>query len=203
MGAKLLSILIPVYNQEELIVNAINSIPVRDDIEIIVVDDASTDNTVKNVLSLGRQITVITISKWKPTGFCRNLCLKAATGKFIMWLDSDDKLDTIKFIKFIDFLSKNINRDVIHIRIIDNNGKIFDGRKAWGTCTKISKLDIIRKYDIKFPEIVIAEDKSFWNSLKKHCVIATFYNEIFYYYNHPREGSSMWNHTHRIKNKNK
>ena len=42
---KILSVIIPVYNQQDLIIKAINSIPVRDDLEIIVVDDASTDKT--------------------------------------------------------------------------------------------------------------------------------------------------------------
>ena len=84
MRAKILSVLIPVKNQEELLVKAINSLPVRDDIEIIVVDDASTDDTVKNVLAIDRKdITLICVDRWMPTGYCRNLCLKAAQGEYI------------------------------------------------------------------------------------------------------------------------
>ena len=44
-----LSVVIPVYNQEDLIVRAIESVPKRDDVEIIVVDDGSTDNTSANI----------------------------------------------------------------------------------------------------------------------------------------------------------
>ena len=82
---KILSVIIPVYNQENLIIKAINSIPVRDDIEIIVVDDASTDKTLFNVKKLAkdRNITIICTSIRKSIGFCRNLGLEAATGQFI------------------------------------------------------------------------------------------------------------------------
>ena len=47
---KLVSIIIAVYNQEELVIRALESIPVRNDIEVLVVNDASTDNTLQNVL---------------------------------------------------------------------------------------------------------------------------------------------------------
>ena len=61
MRTKILSILIPVYNQEDLVIKAINSVPERDDIEIIVVDDASTDKTVENLRKLSRPVTIITV----------------------------------------------------------------------------------------------------------------------------------------------
>ena len=44
-----LSVVIPVYNQEDLIVRAIESVPKRDDVEIIIVNDGSTDNTSANI----------------------------------------------------------------------------------------------------------------------------------------------------------
>lgn len=192
MRTKILSILIPVYNQETLIVKAINSIPKRDDLEIIVVDDASTDNTVQSVLNLNREdLTLIKVSKWQPTGFCRNLCMNAAKGQFIFWLDSDDVVDTNGFIKFIDFVYNHLNYDVIKISLLDNNKKLYDGRKKWSTCTKVSKLDTIRKYNITFPDILIAEDKKFWDKLKSHNISSIYYDKIFYKYNHPRKGSAM------------
>ena len=40
-----LTVIIPVYNRPERVIKALDSIPVRDDIETIVVDDCSTDNT--------------------------------------------------------------------------------------------------------------------------------------------------------------
>lgn len=83
MRTKILSVLIPVYNQEDLVIKAINSVPERDDIEIIVVDDASTDKTVENLKKLSRPLTIVTVKTWQTTGFCRNLALKCAKGEFI------------------------------------------------------------------------------------------------------------------------
>ena len=45
-----ISIIIPVYNQEELVIRALDSIPKqRDDIEVMVIDDGSTDDRLKNL----------------------------------------------------------------------------------------------------------------------------------------------------------
>ena len=104
----ILSIIIPVYNQEELIKKAINSLPVRDDLEIIVIDDASTDNTVKSVESLERNdIRLITLSTKQSIGYCRNVGLDAAHGEFVFWLDSDDYVYTKEFEDFIDFVYRH------------------------------------------------------------------------------------------------
>ena len=45
-----ISVIIPVYNQEKLIIKAIESIPKRSDVEVIVIDDGSTDNTWNELL---------------------------------------------------------------------------------------------------------------------------------------------------------
>lgn len=80
---KTLSVITPVYNQEQLIKIAINSIPKRDDVEIIVIDDFSQDKTVQSVQSLKRDdITLIKLNKRKSIGFCRNLGLKNSSGQF-------------------------------------------------------------------------------------------------------------------------
>ena len=45
-----LSVCIPVWNQEELVIRALDHIPRRDDIEVLVRDDGSTDRTLSNLL---------------------------------------------------------------------------------------------------------------------------------------------------------
>ena len=191
---KILSVIIPVYNQQDLIIKAINSIPVRDDVEIIVIDDASTDKTLARVKELAtkRDITIIQSSIRKPIGFCRNLGLEAATGKFIFWLDSDDYVITDLFTEFIDFVYSHSWSDVIHIDIIDNRGVYTKGVTACGTPTKVTKLATINKYNLRFEEITVGEDLIFWNDLKVKKIIATWYKKVFYHYNYPREGSTTW-----------
>ena len=92
------SILIPVYNQESLIERCINSIPKRDDIEIIVVDDCSTDNTLK-VLEKFDNIKIIKNETNLGIGSTRNKLLDNASGDYIFFLDSDDYLYTEEFNK--------------------------------------------------------------------------------------------------------
>ena len=45
-----LSIIIPVYNQEELVIKCLNSIPKRKDVELIITDDCSTDKSKENII---------------------------------------------------------------------------------------------------------------------------------------------------------
>lgn len=47
---KKLSIIVPVYNQQDLIIRALESIPKRKDIEVVIVNDGSTDNTYNRCL---------------------------------------------------------------------------------------------------------------------------------------------------------
>ena len=54
-----ISVIIPVYNQEVLIKRTLDSIPTRNNIEIIVVDDKSTDNTYKALLDYGTAAQIL------------------------------------------------------------------------------------------------------------------------------------------------
>lgn len=45
-----LSVVVPVYNQEDLILRALYSIPNREDIEVVIVNDGSTDNTHNKIM---------------------------------------------------------------------------------------------------------------------------------------------------------
>ena len=68
-----LSIIIPTYNRQDKIINALNSIPARDDIEVIIIDDASTDNTVSVIKNYNRlHIKLISLSQNGGHGRARN-----------------------------------------------------------------------------------------------------------------------------------
>ena len=85
------SVIIPTYNRARLLPNAIRSLLGQSyaNIEIIVIDDGSTDNT-KEVLSQFEGKFRYLESGHKGTAHARNLGMKAATGKYIAFLDSDD-----------------------------------------------------------------------------------------------------------------
>ena len=87
----LFSTIIPVFNRAELIEYTLNSILNQQcqDTEIIVVDDGSTDGTLKTLSKYGNKIKVLQ-QKNKGPGAARNLGISYAQGKYITFIDSDD-----------------------------------------------------------------------------------------------------------------
>ena len=76
-----LSVLIPVWNQEELVINALEHLPRREDIEILVRDDGSTDNTLANLKKYKEEHPDLNLSvmanKWnKGVAWTKNRLLK-------------------------------------------------------------------------------------------------------------------------------
>lgn len=91
------SIIVPTYNREGYIERTICSVKSQtfEDYEIIVVDDASIDNTVdvvKNAAKSERRIKLIQSERNGGVSAARNLGLKSATGKYVLFLDSDDEV---------------------------------------------------------------------------------------------------------------
>jgi glycosyltransferase involved in cell wall biosynthesis len=91
MEKDLVSVIIPNYNYSEFLRESIDSALNQDyqPIEVIVVDDGSTDDSREILKSYGKQITVIEIiNSGAPTA--RNFGLMRARGKYISYLDADD-----------------------------------------------------------------------------------------------------------------
>ena len=89
------SVIIPTYNRDYILGDAISSVssqPGKFDLEIIVVDDGSTDNTKKLINDLGdKRIKYLFQSNQGPSS-ARNLGLKNTTKDWIVYLDSDNTL---------------------------------------------------------------------------------------------------------------
>lgn len=97
-SAPVFSIIVPIYNVENYIEKCIRSIQAQtfSNIEIICVDDCGNDNSIEIVKKMQKDDTRIKILKHrknKGLGAARNTGLKAATGKYIMVVDSDDWLE--------------------------------------------------------------------------------------------------------------
>lgn len=89
------SIIIPHKNIPDLLQRCLDSIPVRDDVQVIVVDDNSNPAKVDfaNFPGVGRPNTEVYFTKeGKGAGYARNIGLDHAKGKWLLFLDSDDFL---------------------------------------------------------------------------------------------------------------
>lgn len=87
------SIIIPHYNIPELLKRCLTSIPERDDLEIIVVDDCSSSTIVDFSSFPGishQNLTIIRCSQNGGGGRARNIGLKHALGKYVIFADADD-----------------------------------------------------------------------------------------------------------------
>lgn len=114
----LVTTIIPVFNRPEMIVDAVNSVLAQTHrpIEILIVNDGSTDNTpsvLRELSSLNSEVRVFTQSNGGP-GVARERGRINARGEFIQYLDSDDLLLPNKFSEQIAALKKNSEADVCY-----------------------------------------------------------------------------------------
>lgn len=91
MGKPLVSIIMPCYNGEEFLAEAIGSVlgQTFQDFELIVVDDGSTDGSAGILAGYGDRVRVIRQANGGVSA-ARNVGIEAAHGEFIAFLDSDD-----------------------------------------------------------------------------------------------------------------
>lgn len=115
------SVIVAMYNAENFIAECLTSLfnQTLKNIEVIVVDDCSTDNSAAVVKSFMPQfeerliLTKTTRNSGYP-GIPRNSALNSARGKYITFVDSDDFLDEDALEKFFVSAEK-FNADVVHV----------------------------------------------------------------------------------------
>lgn len=193
-----LSILIPVWNQEELVIKALDHLPRRDDIEIIVRDDGSTDNTLTNLKQYKEEhpelnLTITANKENKGVAYTKNRLLKVAKGEFIHIHDSDDYVITEDYNRVIgEWLYNCSMADIIIMDLQTNEGRLVinsDNYRVW--CAQISRF-IRREFaeGITFPEEIRAGDDWYYaEDLVKRNPNQIFTGVMAYHYNFPREGS--------------
>jgi len=119
MDSHLVSICIPVYNASRFISETIYSALNQSykNIEIILVDDGSTDNSWIILQSFKEKYPqTIKIFRQQNKGACaaRNIALNESKGDFIQWLDADDILAPQKIEIQVNFAVKNNNPFILH-----------------------------------------------------------------------------------------
>lgn len=207
-----ISIIVPVYNVEKYIDKCLKSLvnQTLKDIEIIVVNDGSPDNSQKIIDKYAKKYSNVKsyIKKNGGISSTRNYGLKYAKGEYIAFVDGDDYVDITMFEKLYN-KAKEKSYDVVECnpRMVDDNGKLIKDvyytlsndvtteeelkkyminmyTSVWN---KIYKKSLFNK-GIKFKTGVWFEDVEFLYKLIPFVKSIGFVNENLYYYVQ-REGS--------------
>lgn len=203
-----LSIITPIYNTQKYLNRCLDSLinQTLKDIEIICINDCSTDNSLeilKEYQNKDKRIKIINLKENKKQGYARNIALNKANGEYIGFIDSDDWIDLNYFEKLYT-KAKEHNCDIAlatNVRI--GNGitkkrlnlkeekiaytlqeKIDLSNQAKNPCptNKIYKKELLINNNIIFSEGCFCEDKLF-------TIKALYYSNkmisvpgIYYYY---------------------
>lgn len=203
-----ISVIVPVYNAEVYLISCIESLlnQTHKNIEIILINDGSIDKS--------EEICKLYSSKYKNIKYfhqenrgvsaARNKGIEEASGKYVMFVDSDDKCDK----KMVEEMYKNIiehNDDIAvagviiddmvakkKIKRVPNKSYIEMHKNIMyleeedffeSPCNKIYKLDIIKKNNIKFNEnISNMEDLLFNCEYMMNASSIKIINNAFYHY---------------------
>ena len=177
-----LSIVIPVYNTRDYLPACLDSVldPAADDYEIIVVNDGSTDDSGRVAMEYAARfpdrIRVITTENG-GLGAARNVGLEAASGEFVFFLDSDDRLADGALPEMLDSLTPDRDIVLFDFLSVDTEGNVLErlsGCRSSGAlsldtcpelimeypsgCNKICRRSLFLDSGIRFPGRVWYED---------------------------------------------
>jgi len=192
------SVIVPVYNTEKYIEKCLNSLvnQTLEDMEIIVVNDGSTDNS-ENIVNkfIKKYSYKIKYYKKENGGLsdARNFGLNYVSGEYIGFVDSDDYIELSMYEKMYN-LAKKEKADIVECDftwVYPDKTKIDTGidykiKEEFFTnsrvmaCNKIIKKELIK--DIKFPKGLRYEDVEFFYKLIPNVNKISVLKEPLYYY---------------------
>lgn len=182
----LISIIVPTYNVEKYIRTCIESILAQTyrNIEVIIVNDGSTDQSlavISDLICSHHNVKVIN-QKNQGLSVARNTGIDVATGKYITFVDADDKIMP-DFVSSLHQIADKTGADIVRGSFRDFNGNI---PKGWGpdfnvptncgtivldqflssnisfvVVTSIYRLDFINSNHIRFTPGILLEDVDF------------------------------------------
>ena len=208
------SIIIPHYNIPDLLMRCLESIPVSEDIQVIVVDDNSSDadTYLERYPELSRPyLEFIRTTKGGGAGYARNVGLDHAKGKWLLFADADDLYvdDMYNIIRpYIDskaniifFKEKSVLSTDIHqiIKRVEYMNKYIDEYfetgcdkfvrfrypQPWG---KMIKREFVENYRFRFDEVEYSNDYYFSVCIGYYAKEIDVSNQVLYIYTY-RENS--------------
>lgn len=180
-----ISVIIPCYNVEKYISECLDSVckQTLKEIEIICIDDCSTDNTVKKIQDYQKKDNRIVLIKSKKKSYAsvvRNKGLDTATGEFIAFMDSDDFYPDNKVLSNLYNAAKREHVKICGGGLVyfknnkitkaesfysfKNNKKIqyIDYQHDYGFTRFIYDRKFLESNNIRFPDYMVQEDPVFF-----------------------------------------
>ena len=178
-----ISVIVPVYNSEEYLRRCIDSILKQsyELFELIAVDDGSSDNSWKILENYSKQYNRIRIIHQENAGpgKARNRGLDAASGEYVVFVDSDDFIENDYFLKlskktedviFIDVNQVDESFELICTEYMSDKREIskdefirsqMTGKINWGGVRKAVKRELLEKHNIRYSDHKIGEEAIF------------------------------------------
>lgn len=203
---KMLTIGIPVYNVEEYVAKCIDSVLSfkKDDVEIIIVNDGSTDESEKVILEYEKKYpNLIRYIKQENHGLgnVRNVILQNAKGKYVASIDSDDVINKNFFEEAWASLQKDVDMVICdwlsifsdtekyptpaldeNLKLESNYKKILYSTIMPSACNKIVKKELYEKINLKFIEGLKFEDLGTNPVILNQVETISYINKPYYEY---------------------
>ena len=200
---KKVSVIIPVYNSSKYLKECINSVinQTYKNLEIIIVNDKSTDNSLSIINSFNdRRIKRINLKENSGVSIARNKGIEVSTGNLICFIDSDDFWNLKKIEKQVEFIKNkafifsdydfycNSKRKRVKVPKTITYKEALKNTTIF-TSTVMFNMEYLTKEDIYMPNIRRGQDTSTWWKVLKKVNIAHGMNEVLSIYR--VEGKSL------------
>ena len=195
------SVIVPIFNSENYLEKCLDSIlsQTLNDIEIILIDDGSTDASLQIIKQYAKKYNNIKYKTKKNEGqaIARNLGIEMATGEFISFVDSDDYIENTMMeelyrnaienssdIVICDYIEECPNKKIEKKSLFINTENLAKSYilSVAGPCSKIIRTEIFKKNDIKFLENNIYEDLAIIPTLALYTEKISYCEEVLYHY---------------------
>ena len=202
-----ISIIMPIFNDEKLLKKSIGSVINQslEDIELICVNDGSTDNSLSILNKYSKKYDFIRVytQKNQGSGIARNKGIKIAKGEYIAFLDADDFfIDKDSLEKLYDIASSN-NANLVsgNMKLVNSNNEFLPFKDLdyyeenriilpenygipWGFYKNIYKREFLTSNDIYFPDLIRGQDPVFLAEVlsKLDCIYTVNTDFYAYYY---------------------
>lgn len=169
-GNPLVSAVIPVFNGEKYIAESLQSVFQQSykPIEIIVVDDGSTDSSLQIINKIPGEKKIITQQN-KDVSEARNSGIENAKGEYIAFLDQDDLWNKTKIEKQIQVFLKNLDVDLVFTDLskFNDEGRMWHPKDRHKTASRLSDKNLFEyliKKNVLMPSAVMVKKDSIENA---------------------------------------